>query len=122
MKKRKLLFAIAIMCLAFCMTACGDDRSSKDDVETRDERDDEKDDKKDSEKDSKKDSKESDDEEESKDGFFDTEKEEEAIIKEDGTYEAKQEIIGATWDSGLIQINDKILQYPFHLSEWTTVQ
>lgn len=33
-------------------------------------------------------------------------------------YEAKPEIISAAWDSGLIQINDTLIQLPIHLNEW----
>ena len=33
------------------------------------------------------------------------------------SFEAKQEIIDAAWDSGLIQIDDKLIQLPVHLSE-----
>lgn len=35
-----------------------------------------------------------------------------------GSFEAKQEIIDAAWDSGLVQIDDKLVQLPVHLSEW----
>lgn len=34
------------------------------------------------------------------------------------SFEAKQEIIGAAWDSGLVQIDDKLIQLPVRLSEW----
>lgn len=33
-------------------------------------------------------------------------------------YEAKQEIIDAAWDSGLVQIDDKLVQLPIRLSDW----
>lgn len=32
--------------------------------------------------------------------------------------EAKPEVINASWDSGLIQINDTLVQLPMHLSDW----
>lgn len=34
------------------------------------------------------------------------------------SFEAKQEIIDAAWDSGLVQIDDKLIQLPLRLSEW----
>lgn len=34
------------------------------------------------------------------------------------SFEAKQEILDAAWDSGLVQIDDKLVQLPVHLSEW----
>lgn len=35
-----------------------------------------------------------------------------------GPFEAKQEILDAAWDSGLVQIDDKLIQLPLHLNEW----
>lgn len=35
-----------------------------------------------------------------------------------GPFEAKQEIIDAAWDSGLVQIDDKLIQLPLYLDEW----
>lgn len=35
-----------------------------------------------------------------------------------GPFEAKQEIIDAAWDSGLVQIDDKLIQLPMYLNEW----
>lgn len=35
-----------------------------------------------------------------------------------GPFEAKQEIIDAAWDSGLVQIDDKLIQLPMYLDEW----
>lgn len=34
------------------------------------------------------------------------------------SYEAKQEIVSASWDSGLVQIDDKLVQLPIRLNDW----
>ncbi|MDE7225030.1 MAG: hypothetical protein K2O34_14790 [Acetatifactor sp.] len=53
----------------------------------------------------------------SADGDFDAVNQETAASTA-GSFEAKQEIIDAAWDSGLLQIDDKLVQLPIHLSEW----
>lgn len=42
----------------------------------------------------------------------------EATVVPASSLEAKQEIIDAAWDSGLVQIDDKLIQLPLRLSEW----
>lgn len=42
----------------------------------------------------------------------------EATVVPASSLEAKQEIINAAWDSGLVQIDDKLIQLPLRLSEW----
>jgi len=40
---------------------------------------------------------------------------------ENGSIAAKTEILDATWDSGLIQVNDRLVQFPIHLNDWVAL-
>lgn len=42
----------------------------------------------------------------------------ETSVSMGSSYEAKQEILDAAWDSGLVQIDDKLIQLPIYLQEW----
>lgn len=101
---KKLLLSILTLCLAFSLVACGDKTVTEADIETWDEEDFEK------------------ALEELDDTIAsDNEETEEINIPESKSYDAKQEIIDADWDSGLVQINDKLVQFPLYLSDWVAL-
>lgn len=100
---KKLLLSILTLCLAFSLVACGEKTITEADIETW------------SDEDFEKALEELDDSEEAIDET------EETTTTEVATPVAKQEIIDAGWDSGLIQINDKLIRFPFSLSDWVAL-
>ena len=101
---KKFIISIVTLCLIFSLTSCGNDADkpiTEQDLETWTE-------------------KEFEDallSLEAADESADAANQETAALA-GGSFEAKQEIIDAAWDSGLVQINDKLIQLPIHLSEW----
>ena len=101
---KKFIISIVTLCLIFSLTSCGNDADkpiTEQDLETWTE-------------------KEFEDallSLEAADESADAANQETAALA-GGLFEAKQEIIDAAWDSGLVQINDKLIQLPIHLSEW----
>lgn len=100
---KKLLLSILTLYLVFSLAACGEDTEKTSDKESE-----------------KKTEKASDDSKEDKDdkdssGFLDSLKDK---TDKGNSLEPKQEIIDASWDSGLFQINDTLIQLPIRLSEW----
>ncbi|MBR4082791.1 MAG: hypothetical protein IKK33_00745 [Lachnospiraceae bacterium] len=101
---KKLLLSLLILCVMFSLTACGDKTVTEADIETWSDEDFEK------------------ALEELDDSFTsDNEETEEVALPESKIYEAKQEIIDAGWDSGLVQIDGKLVQFPFSLSDWVAM-
>ncbi len=100
---KKFILSVTVLCLVLGFTACGNDTDrpmTEKDLETMTEK-------------------------ELEEALLALESaEESANTVEQGTaaaagsFEAKQEIIDAAWDSGLVQIDDKLVQLPVHLSEW----
>ncbi len=41
-----------------------------------------------------------------------------ATASPEASYEAKQEIISASWDSGMVQIDDMLIRLPIRLNDW----
>lgn len=105
---KKLLLSLLTLCLVFSLAACGDKTVTEADIETWDEEDFEK------ALGKLDDSIASDNKETDKEAA-------EITIPESKTYEAKQEIIDAGWDSGLVQINDTLVQFPLTLSDWVAL-
>ena len=100
---KKLLLSLLTLCLMFSLAACGEDTEKTSGKESE-----------------KKTEKISNDDEVSKDdkdseNFLDSLKEK---VTEENPNKPKQEIIDASWDSGLIQIDGKLVQFPFSLSDW----
>jgi len=101
---KKLLLSLLILCVMFSLAACGDKTVTESDIETWSDEDFEK------------------ALEELDDSFTsDNEETEEVALPESKIYEAKQEIIDAGWDSGLVQIDGKLVQFPFSLSDWVAM-
>lgn len=100
---KKLMISVIALCLFFGLTSCGngaDKPITEQDLETMTEK-------------------------ELEEALLAMESAEESAEAQQDTamaaassYEPKQEIIDAAWDSGLIQIDDKLIQLPIHLSEW----
>lgn len=100
---KKSILSVIVLCLVLGFTACGNDTDrpmTEKDLETMTEK-------------------------ELEEALLALESaEESANTVEQGTaaaassFEAKQEIIDAAWDSGLVQIDDMLVQLPVHLSEW----
>lgn len=100
---KKLMISVIALCLFFGLTSCGngaDKHITEQDLETMTEK-------------------------ELEEALLAMESAEESAEAQQDTamaaaisYEPKQEIIDAAWDSGLIQIDDKLIQLPIHLSEW----
>lgn len=100
---KKFILSVTVLCLVLGFTACGNDTDrpmTEKDLETMTEK-------------------------ELEEALLALESaEESANTVEQGTaatvgsFEAKQEIIDAAWDSGLVQIDDKLVQLPVHLSKW----
>ncbi len=44
-----------------------------------------------------------------------------ATASPEASYEAKQEIISASWDSGMVQIDDMLVQLPICLNDWVAL-
>ncbi len=103
---KKLLLSLLTLCLVFSLAACGEDGKKTSDKESEKKTERDSDDNKDS-----KDDKDSAD-------FLDSLKEKVTEINPD---EPSQEIIDASWDSGLIQVDGKLVQFPFTLSDWVAM-
>lgn len=111
--KKKLLVIVSVLLLVL-LAACGNSESKPKEKEKSDV-------KVDKNVDEKQDASEEDEEEEEEDAKKDEKKDNEAdskpVVEGPVVYTAKQEILDAEWHSGMIQINDKLIQLPMSLSE-----
>lgn len=101
---KKLIASILTLCTVVCFTACGgeaDKTITEADLETWSEQDFE-------------DALEA---LESAEASVENSSEAANDTIQEVSYEATEEIINAKWDSGLIQINDQLIQLPLHLSD-----
>ena len=95
---KKIILLLCSLCLCLGLVACGDDSNESTTSKS---------DKSNSSVDSSDDSLD--------DSLDDSSSEKETISNEN--ISAKQEIIDATWYSGLVQVNDQMIQLPINLSE-----
>lgn len=107
--KKKLLVIVSVLLLVL-LAACGNSESKPKEKEKSDV-------KIDKNVDEKQDASEEDEEDAKKDEKKDNEADSKPVVEGPVVYTAKQEILDAEWHSGMIQINDKLIQLPMSLSE-----
>lgn len=103
---KKFLLSIITLCMIFSLSSCGgnEDKPRESDLDNW----------------SEKDFEDALDALDSADKASGTSAPAAAAIPE-ASYEAKQEIISASWDSGLVQIDDMLVQLPIRLNDWVAL-
>lgn len=107
--KKKLLVIVSVLLLVL-LAACGNSESKPKEKEKSDV-------KVDKNVDEKQDASEEDEEDAKKDEKKDNEADSKPVVEGPVVYTAKQEILDAQWQSGMLQVNDKVIQLPMSLSE-----
>ena len=107
--KKKLLVIVSVLLLVL-LAACGNSESKPKEKEKSDV-------KVDKNVDEKQETSDDEEEDAKKDEKKDNEADSKPVVEGPVVYTAKQEILDAEWHSGMLQVNDKIIQLPMSLSE-----